>query len=305
VSEIQELLRARAARGSSAPHNDGASIALCVEGGAMRGVVSAGMVTALEELGLTTAFDAVYGSSAGALNGAYFLAGQAALGSKIYWEDINNTSFISVARAFGGHPIVHLDFFTNEVMTRRKPLDAKRVLRSATKLIVVATDIETGERTLLKDFTDADDLRLALRASATMPIVAGGPTTYRGRKFFDASLTEPIPVPAAECDGHTHIVALLTRPPEGPRSVSFVERWFVAPRLAKHSPALAAQYLTRMGPYSTLVQQLANGQCPQGKAKVLLIRPDAVRIRKLERSKVLLLGGAKAGRDAALAAFSV
>ena len=34
----------------------------------MRGVVSAGMVWALEELRLTSAFDVVYGSSAGALN---------------------------------------------------------------------------------------------------------------------------------------------------------------------------------------------------------------------------------------------
>jgi predicted acylesterase/phospholipase RssA len=84
VTPIVELLRARAARASRAPHSDGAKIALCVEGGAMRGVVSAGMVSALEELGLGEAFDAVYGSSAGAINTAYFLAGQAAFGTAIY-----------------------------------------------------------------------------------------------------------------------------------------------------------------------------------------------------------------------------
>src|SRR5579871_2481947 len=89
TQSIFELLRARADRGSVRPHADGASIALCVEGGAMRGVVSAGMVSALEELGLVTAFDAVYGSSAGAINAAYFLAGQARLGTTIYFEDIN------------------------------------------------------------------------------------------------------------------------------------------------------------------------------------------------------------------------
>ena len=63
----------------------------------MRGVVSAGMVSALEELGLTHAFDAVYGSSAGAINAAYFLAGQARLGTTIYYEDINNARFIDLA----------------------------------------------------------------------------------------------------------------------------------------------------------------------------------------------------------------
>src|SRR6476620_3724661 len=124
-----ELLKARAARGSRAPHHDGAVIALAIEGGAMRGVVSAGMVAALETLGLTNAFDAVYGSSAGAINGAYFLAGQARLGTRIYFEDINNARFIDLRRALAGRPIVDLGYLLDEVAVRRKPLDTAAVLR--------------------------------------------------------------------------------------------------------------------------------------------------------------------------------
>ena len=41
----------------------------------MRGSVSAGMAAALEQLGLHDAFDVVYGSSAGALVGTYFVSG--------------------------------------------------------------------------------------------------------------------------------------------------------------------------------------------------------------------------------------
>src|SRR6476659_5599828 len=110
MNPIAEILLARQARGSRAPHGDGARVALCVEGGAMRGVVSAGMVSALEELGLVDSFDAVYGSSAGAINAAYFLAGQAAFGTTIYVEDINNSRFISLPRLFTGRPIVDLGF---------------------------------------------------------------------------------------------------------------------------------------------------------------------------------------------------
>ena len=123
-----DLLQARAARGSRAPHGDGARIALAVEGGAMRGVVSAGMVSALEHLGMTHAFDAVYGSSAGAINGAYFLAGQANLGTTIYSEDINNRRFIDMRRPLTGRPIVDLGFLIDDVATRLKPLDTARVL---------------------------------------------------------------------------------------------------------------------------------------------------------------------------------
>jgi predicted acylesterase/phospholipase RssA len=42
----------------------------------MRGVVSAGMLVALEQLGTLDCFDSIWGASAGALNGAYFLTGQ-------------------------------------------------------------------------------------------------------------------------------------------------------------------------------------------------------------------------------------
>ena len=47
--------------------------------GGMRGCVGAGMLAALNHLGLRDAFDVVYGSSAGSLMGAYFLSGQTPL----------------------------------------------------------------------------------------------------------------------------------------------------------------------------------------------------------------------------------
>src|ERR671927_210836 len=73
---------------------DGRKVALIVEGGAMRGVISCAALMALEDLGLTEAFDEVYGASAGAVNAAYFLAGQAAYATTIYYQKVNNTRFI-------------------------------------------------------------------------------------------------------------------------------------------------------------------------------------------------------------------
>ena len=68
---VAELLRRRAA----GERDDGARLALAIEGGGMRGAVSAGMAIAIDELGLTDAFEAVYGASAGALNGVWLLSG--------------------------------------------------------------------------------------------------------------------------------------------------------------------------------------------------------------------------------------
>ena len=50
---IIEVLQGRGARRSLPPHGDGARVALAVEGGAMRGVVSCAALMALEDLGMT------------------------------------------------------------------------------------------------------------------------------------------------------------------------------------------------------------------------------------------------------------
>jgi len=54
--------------------NDPYTLALCMEGGGMRGAVSAGMAAAIAALGLTDCFDKVYGSSAGSVIGAYMVS---------------------------------------------------------------------------------------------------------------------------------------------------------------------------------------------------------------------------------------
>jgi predicted patatin/cPLA2 family phospholipase len=302
-ADLFSLLSARAAHGGGPPFDDGARIALVVEGGAMRGVVSAGMVSALESLGMTAAFDGVYGSSAGAINAAYFLAGQAALGTTIYYEDINNARFISLRRSFGRRPILDLGFLLDEVAIRRKPLDTARVLSSATPFTVVATSVDRAASVPLRGFHSATALFGALRASATMPIVAGVPWEVDGQRYFDASLTEPIPVPTAEADGHTHVLVLLTRPGESPRKVSTFDRVVVLPRLRRLSPALAGRYLDRGAPYAALLAHIAAGTGPAGQATVVGLRPAPPVVAKLERNAVRLRAGAERGAAAVLAAF--
>src|SRR5262245_32067681 len=125
---------ARARRGERAGGaTDGRKLGLVVEGGAMRGVFSAGAGVGLEELGLTAVFDEVYGSSSGAINAAYFLAGQAAYGATIYYEDINNSRFINFGRLT---KILDVDFLFEEVLTRRKALAVERVLASPSRFFI-------------------------------------------------------------------------------------------------------------------------------------------------------------------------
>eukprot|EP00984_Skeletonema_dohrnii_P003312 scaffold1108_cov73-Skeletonema_dohrnii-CCMP3373.AAC.1 len=77
---IKERVRTNSTPGDRQSHSpDDESIphlALVIEGGGMRGAVSAGMAAALSTLDLLDAFDSVHGSSAGAIVGAYLVSRQ-------------------------------------------------------------------------------------------------------------------------------------------------------------------------------------------------------------------------------------
>jgi predicted patatin/cPLA2 family phospholipase len=136
-----------------------------------------------------------------------------------------------------------------------------------------------------------------------MPVVAGPPTPYAGRRYLDASLTEPIPVPTAEAAGHTHLLVLLTRPGETPRRTTWFDRLYVLPRLRRISPALAALYVDRGQPYTSLLAQIGAGLGPLGRAEVLGLRPGPPAISKLECDAGRLHAAAGRGYDAVMRAF--
>src|SRR6476620_9162779 len=88
---VLEVLLERQRQGSKpGARTDGLRVGLVVEGGAMRTVVSSGMASALEQLGLRDSFDTVYGASAGAAVGAYFVAGNVRQGTAIFFEHANS-----------------------------------------------------------------------------------------------------------------------------------------------------------------------------------------------------------------------
>jgi predicted patatin/cPLA2 family phospholipase len=235
------------------------------------------------------------------MNGAFFMAGQAAFGTTIYYENINNNNFIDFRRFWSKRSIVDLDYLVWDVMKGPKVLDCDAVLSSPIKLRALATSIDTGARTVFSEWAGADDLLGCLRAGATMPIVAGPPSVFRNGRYWDALLSEPIPATAAEEDGCTHLVVLLTRPygTAGPR-LSLSEQLYVVPRLRAVSPPLARRYAVRAQEYVRLLEQLRSGRGTAGRASVLAIAPSGPTVSKLERRRAHLVDGARSGMRAVL-----
>lgn len=273
----------------------------------MRGVVSAGMVTALETLGLRDVFDAVYGASAGAIIGAYFLTGQAGYGTTIYYEDINNRKFISLARILRGEPVLSLEFLLDHVCERVKVLDWPCVLGSPIPLTAVASSAKHLRPHYLSNFSDKADLKNALRASARIPLIAGPPVPVRGDSLLDASIFESIPYPAALADGCTHVLVLLTRPTGVLRGrPSALERLVLAPLLKRYHPELPAHYLNRSTRYARDVARITRDTAePDGKAPFVYgvsVARGQPSVAQMEKRRRILVEAAKAGAEAVFAA---
>jgi predicted patatin/cPLA2 family phospholipase len=304
---VFDLIHKRAAAGSRpGARSDGARLGLVIEGGVMRGVVTAGMVTALESLGLRDVFDVVYGASAGSFNGAYFLAGQAAFGTTIYYQDLNRSDFIRYGRLFRGAPPANLDVIFERIIVEDKPLDWRAVLASPIPLRILASSLDRLCGVALGDFTDRASLFAALRASGNMPIVAGPPTVIAGERFVDASLFEPVPLVTAVREGCTHVLVLLSRPAHDvPRRLNLVERRFVAPRLEALCPGLGARYVGRLASYHAALETLAaaTDDAPPFLASIACPRGTAA-VSRTERSAERLRAGARGGMEAVLARLS-
>lgn len=206
---VAEVIRDRFASGT---RSDGHRLVLVIEGGGSRGVYSSGMVHALEDLGFGRIFDAVYGTSAGAINAAWFLCGRAARGVQAWTDAAIMRRAIDPVRMLRGRPAFDLNYLVHKVYDGLHPMDFPAILANETTFHPIATDIHTGLPVDLHPYiVDKTTLKTALRASSGLPLLAGPPVALGGRRYFDGGLAETVPLRSARKAGATHALILRTR----------------------------------------------------------------------------------------------
>lgn len=300
---VVELLRSRREQGSlPGRREDGRRVALVIEGGGMRGVVSAGMTAAIEQLGFTNTFDEVHGASAGAFNAAFLLAGQASYLTGLYQHGFGNPTFVSARRVLRGRSLFNMDYVINEVWRTQRPLRTERILESRAELHCTATDVETAEIVDLTDLRDDAEIRTAMLASARLPWLAGAPVLFRGRMLFDATLAESVPVHVPRRTA-TDMLVLQTRPhgiahtPLSSTVANLTDRYLV-----KFNPALVELRRTRSARYDALVGELARqSRDRDARPQVCVIRPPegAPMISQMENRAAAMASAAGHGFRAA------
>jgi predicted patatin/cPLA2 family phospholipase len=286
----------------------GARIALVVEGGGMRGAVSGGMALALHELGLAGAFDAAYGSSAGALNAMWLVSGRLPDGIPTWIDPRLVHALIRPRRLLRGGPVVDVRTLVEEGYESLSPGLFAAVLSSRTELHPLATDVASGASVdLHEQIVDEPSLRRALCASAALPLLAGPPIRLDGRRLLDSGLSAAIPFRAALADGATHVLVLRSRRAgETAQPPTRLAGGVTARLLRRVDPAVAQAFLTRAEREADDEAALARYDAdPALGPAVLSIRPapgSAVPSR-LERDVAVIGAGLEAGRAAVHAAL--
>jgi len=170
---------------------------------------SAGMCLGLEELGLQSVFDAVYATSAGALNGAWFLSGQGVESIALMAHENILSRVIDPRRMLWGKPVFDTYHLIHEVYDKALKLDFDAILANRTTLHPIATNAHTGKPVdLHSKIKDKKSLMRALRATCNIPLLAGPPLLFGGASYVDGGMSESVPIRTAMIGGATHAVVL-------------------------------------------------------------------------------------------------
>ncbi len=207
-------------------------IVLFVGGGALSAVYSAGVLRALEVLGFTELFDVVVSLSAGTVNSAYFLAGQAYILPEIYM-DLSSSQFVNVFRFSK-----IFDFDCAEDMLRRR-LSIESMISNKTAFYAGATSISDGRGEFLNVKSNGLEWN-TIKASAIPPLTFNSAITIGNCGYVDGEIGFPFPVKElVERFEPTHLLMVVNRPYDqhGPM-MPLLEKLLMMTSLCIHAPRL-------------------------------------------------------------------
>lgn len=180
---------------------------LVLEGGAMRGIYTAGVLDAMMEHEIQA--DGVIGVSAGAVHGCSFVSGQHGRSIRYYLKYMKDWRFMSFRSLLFTGNLVNTQFCYYDLPDRLDVFDREAFERSPMKFYVTCTNVETGQAEYIH-MENMNEIGY-LRASASMPLVSQI-VEAGGKKLLDGGVADSIPVEAFRKMGYEKNVVVLTRP---------------------------------------------------------------------------------------------
>ena len=239
---------------------------LILEGGAMRGMFTSGVLDVLMENGIE--FDGAIGVSAGATFGCNIKSrqpGRAIRYNKRFshdWRYCSLRSLLTTGDLYGA------DFCYNVLPHQLDIFDLDTYRRNPMEFWVVASDCETGEP-IYKRLDTCDDRDLTwMRASASMPL-ASRIVDIDGYHLLDGGITDSIPLAYFESIGYNRNIVVLTQP-ENYRKKNNRLIWLMRLALRRY-PMIISALRNRHIEYNRTTEAIRQ-RAAQG--DVLVIRPE-------------------------------
>ena len=249
-------------------------VGLVLEGGAQRGIFTAGVLDRLMDAGYH--FPYVVGTSAGACNAYSYVSRQRGRTHRCMLPTLDNTYFGAIELLKTGKFMNLQKIFFG--FSKKYPFDFKTFFSSEKKLEIVATSMETGKAKYFSVKKCKYRLGRVGMASCAMPIFTA-PVKIAGKEYLDGGVADSIPVARAMKQGCEKAVVILTRSEGAVPTVSGAMQ-SVYKQYYKKYPAFAKAICRREQTYR---EQLALLEQLEKAGKVFIIRPTEATVSRTEQ----------------------
>ncbi len=268
-------------------------IGLVMEGGAMRGMFTAGVTDVMMENGIE--FDSAIGVSAGAAFGCNVKSRQIGRAIRYNKRFCRDWRFCSIRSWLLTGDLYGAKFCYETLPYQLDPYDIDTYAANPMDFYVVTTDMDTGKALYHNCLEGGGDDLLWIRASASMP-VASRPVILHGRKLSDGGTANAVPLDFMIHKGIEKNVVILTQP-DSYRKEQMKHFSLIRLMLARY-PALVRALETRPARYNRNIEFVRQQEAA---GNAFVIRPDApLNIGSVEHDPAELERVYQIGREVAL-----
>lgn len=254
--------------------NNNNEVALVLEGGAMRGLYTAGVLDVFMENDIKV--NTIFGVSAGALFGINYKSGQIGRALRYNLKYAHDKRYMGMYSLLTTRDVMNREFCFNKLVYELDPLDFETYNSSDVKFYAVVTNVETGKAEYI-EMSDAKRDMEYLRASGSMPFVSNL-VEINGNKYLDGAVADPIPYKKALDMGYEKIIVIQTRPADYIKSKSRLPYGLVYKKYPQFVKTAKSAYIN-YNETLNLIRKYEN------EGKIIVLRPsEKIKMRRVEKN---------------------
>ncbi len=249
-------------------------VALVLEGGAMRGLYTAGVLDVFMENDIKV--DTIFGVSAGALFGINYKSNQIGRALRYNLKYAHDKRYMGMYSLITTGDVMNRDFCFNKLVYELDPFDIETYNNSKVEFYAVVTNVESGKAEYIEIKDGGKDLEY-LRASGSMPFVSNL-VEINGNKYLDGAVSDPIPFKKALDTGYEKIIVIQTRPSDYTKTKSWLPFGLVYKKYPEFVKTAQNAYIN-YNKTLDLIKKYEND------GKIIVLRPsEKIKMRRVEKN---------------------